>query len=76
MAPHADETPESRNSGESEHGNGHAGDRNLPKPGEYLQFESLPAGGPLNRWSQVLTRGHDFPGAQVSISLLDGQVSV
>ncbi|KAK4039391.1 dihydroxy-acid and 6-phosphogluconate dehydratase [Parachaetomium inaequale] len=66
MAPHADEAPTGQNAPEASQGNGH-GDRNLPKPGEYLQFESLPAGGPLNRWSQVLTRGHDFPGAQAML---------
>ncbi|KAL2189226.1 hypothetical protein L209DRAFT_269394 [Thermothelomyces heterothallicus CBS 203.75] len=57
MAPHANEAPV----GQNDHP-----DRNLPKPGDYLQFDCLPPGGPLNRWSQVLTRGHDFPGAQVS----------
>ncbi|EEY21696.1 dihydroxy-acid dehydratase [Verticillium alfalfae VaMs.102] len=34
---------------------------------DYLQFESLPAGGKLNRWSQKITRGHDFPGAQAML---------
>lgn len=69
MAPHADETQSGQGgqSGQSGQGNGH-GDRNVPKPGDYLQFESLPPNGPLNRWSQVLTRDHDFPGAQVRIS--------
>ncbi|KAK3358438.1 hypothetical protein B0T24DRAFT_540608 [Lasiosphaeria ovina] len=43
------------------------GERNEPRPGDYTQFERLPPGGPLNRWSQVITRGHDFPGAQVSL---------
>ena len=32
---------------------------------DYVQFNCLPPGGPLNRWSTTLTRGHDFPGAQV-----------
>ncbi|KAK4098887.1 hypothetical protein N658DRAFT_205702 [Parathielavia hyrcaniae] len=70
MAPHADETHPGPNNGRqttsqdnSNNSYSHS-DRNVPKPGEYIQFESLPAGGPLNRWSQVLTRGHDFPGAQ------------
>jgi dihydroxy-acid dehydratase len=64
MAPHADESHPGQNGRESAHGNGHS-DRNVPRPGDYIQFEHLPSGGPLNRWSQVLTRGHDFPGAQV-----------
>ncbi|PNH39908.1 hypothetical protein VD0004_g7034 [Verticillium dahliae] len=34
---------------------------------DYLQFESLPPGGKLNRWSQKITRGHDFPGAQAML---------
>ncbi|KAK4246059.1 dihydroxy-acid and 6-phosphogluconate dehydratase [Corynascus novoguineensis] len=66
MAPHANEAPTGRNGNESDKKNGHH-DRNLPKPGEYLQFDCLSAGGPLNRWSQVLTRGHDFPGAQAML---------
>ena len=32
----------------------------------YVQFKSLPPGGPLNRWSHAVTNEHDFPGAQVS----------
>ncbi|KAH6839546.1 dihydroxy-acid/6-phosphogluconate dehydratase [Chaetomium sp. MPI-CAGE-AT-0009] len=67
MAPHADETPASLDSHENQHHNGNDGDRNQPKYGEYLQFECLPPGGALNRWSQVLTRGHDFPGAQAML---------
>lgn len=35
---------------------------------DYIQFKALPPGGPLNRWSANITRGHDFPGAQVSLS--------
>ncbi|KAK4131553.1 dihydroxy-acid and 6-phosphogluconate dehydratase [Trichocladium antarcticum] len=66
MAPHADETQGGRNGRDVGQGNGH-GERNMPKPGEYIQFEALPPGGPLNRWSQVLTRGHDFPGAQAML---------
>jgi len=33
---------------------------------QYIQFQTLPAeSGKLNRWSNAITRGHDFPGAQV-----------
>lgn len=32
---------------------------------DYIRFPVLPPGDKLNRWSQTLTRGHDFPGAQV-----------
>lgn len=32
---------------------------------DYIQFECLPPGGALNRWSARLTKDHDFPGAQV-----------
>ena len=32
---------------------------------DYIQFKCTPPGGDLNRWSTVLTRGHDFPAAQV-----------
>lgn len=38
------------------------------KPGDYLDWERLPPGGPLNRYSAKITRGHDFPGAQVCIT--------
>ncbi|KAK5994404.1 Dihydroxy-acid dehydratase [Cladobotryum mycophilum] len=39
-----------------------------PKSSEdYLQFNCLPPGGPLNRWSATLTREHDFPGAQAML---------
>ncbi len=41
------------------------GVRNEPKQDDYIQWKVLPPGGPLNRWSQNLTRDHDFPGAQV-----------
>ncbi|KAI1098882.1 dihydroxy-acid dehydratase [Jackrogersella minutella] len=34
---------------------------------QYLQFECLPPGGPLNRWSHTITTGHDFPGAQAML---------
>ncbi|KAK1831468.1 dihydroxy-acid and 6-phosphogluconate dehydratase [Podospora conica] len=44
-----------------------AKDRNEPKYGDYTQFKTLPPGGPLNRWSHALTRGHDFPGAQAML---------
>ncbi|KAH6612251.1 dihydroxy-acid/6-phosphogluconate dehydratase [Chaetomium sp. MPI-SDFR-AT-0129] len=59
MAPHADEAPAARNGEENV--------RNVPKEGDYLQPEVLPTGGNLNRWSHVLTRGHDFPGAQAML---------
>ena len=39
--------------------------RNMPKPDDYIQWSCLPPGGALNRWSQAITRDHDFPGAQV-----------
>ncbi|CAI4219002.1 unnamed protein product [Parascedosporium putredinis] len=31
---------------------------------DYAPFRILPPGGPLNRWSHFITKGHDFPGAQ------------
>ncbi len=34
---------------------------------QYIQFRCLPPGGPLNRWSHVITRGHDFSGAQAML---------
>ena len=34
----------------------------------YVEFKTLPPGGPLNRWSHAITKDHDFPGAQVSRS--------
>ncbi|GAB0132398.1 hypothetical protein EsDP_00000836 [Epichloe bromicola] len=34
---------------------------------DYIQFKCLPPGGSLNRWSTVLTRDHDFPGAQAML---------
>ncbi|KAF9878063.1 dihydroxy-acid dehydratase [Colletotrichum karsti] len=34
---------------------------------DYLQFKTLPPGGPLNRWSHTITREHDFPGAQAML---------
>ena len=36
---------------------------------DYIQFKCTPPGGDLNRWSTVLTRGHDYPGAQVRLQL-------
>jgi hypothetical protein len=45
---------------------GVATDRNVPKEGDYLKFDCYPPGGALNRWSGLMTRGHDYPGAQVS----------
>lgn len=47
-----------------------AQDRNEPKYDDYIQFKTLPPGGPLNRWSHAVTREHDFPGAQVRPSCL------
>ncbi|KAK4120273.1 dihydroxy-acid and 6-phosphogluconate dehydratase [Parathielavia appendiculata] len=67
MAPHADELHPCQNGNETARDNSGHSDRNVPKPGDYIQFECLPSGGPLNRWSQVLTRGHDFPGAQAML---------
>lgn len=72
MAPHADEARGFPNGRENVQGNGSSstshgnGQRNMPDPGDYIQFECLPPGGPLNRWSHAMTREHDFPGAQVS----------
>lgn len=37
---------------------------------DYIQFPCLPPGGSLNRWSTKITRGHDYPGAQVSRSAM------
>ncbi|KAH9886181.1 dihydroxy-acid dehydratase [Xylariomycetidae sp. FL2044] len=34
---------------------------------QYIQFRCLPPGGPLNRWSHMLTREHDFPGAKAML---------
>ncbi|KAH6670328.1 dihydroxy-acid dehydratase [Plectosphaerella plurivora] len=34
---------------------------------DYIRFPVLPPGDKLNRWSQTLTRGHDFPGAQAML---------
>ncbi|CAJ2506607.1 Uu.00g077930.m01.CDS01 [Anthostomella pinea] len=34
---------------------------------QYIQFRCLPPGGPLNRWSHMITREHDFPGAQAML---------
>lgn len=59
MAPHADGS-------QGGQGNGYDA-RNMPKHDEYIQFECLPTGGPLNRWSHFMTREHDFPGAQASV---------
>lgn len=33
----------------------------------FIQFKCLPPNGSLNRWSSVLTREHDFPGAQAML---------
>lgn len=35
---------------------------------DYIQFKSLPPeSGKLNRWSQAITRGHDYPGSQAML---------
>ncbi|KAI5919022.1 dihydroxy-acid/6-phosphogluconate dehydratase [Camillea tinctor] len=34
---------------------------------QYIQFRCLPPGGPLNRWSHIITREHDFPAAQAML---------
>ncbi|KAI1435101.1 dihydroxy-acid dehydratase [Xylaria sp. CBS 124048] len=34
---------------------------------QYIQFKCLPPGGPLNRWSHFITRGHDFPASQAML---------
>lgn len=39
--------------------------RNEPKSADYIDWECLPPGGPLNRWSHTITKDHDYPGAQV-----------
>ncbi|KAK3313569.1 dihydroxy-acid/6-phosphogluconate dehydratase [Apodospora peruviana] len=59
MAPHIDDTS-TQESGQNE-------PRNEPKDGEYIQWETLPPNGALNRWSHVLTREHEFPGAQAML---------
>ncbi|EQB58566.1 dihydroxy-acid dehydratase [Colletotrichum gloeosporioides Cg-14] len=51
-------------------GQGHDGgysDTSYKDSADYLQFKTLPPGGPLNRWSHVLTREHDFPGAKAML---------
>ncbi|KAK3339750.1 dihydroxy-acid/6-phosphogluconate dehydratase [Lasiosphaeria hispida] len=69
MAPHADEAPSPIDApalslpDPSDAG----ADRNEPQYGDYVQWKALPAGGALNRWSQNMTRGHDFPGAQAML---------
>jgi len=46
-------------------------DQNVPEKPKYIDFPVLEHGTTydgklaLNRWSGILTRGHDFPGAQV-----------
>lgn len=42
------------------------GARNVPRDGDYIQWDCLPPGGALNRWSHSMTKGHDYVGAQVS----------
>ncbi|KAH6660821.1 dihydroxy-acid/6-phosphogluconate dehydratase [Truncatella angustata] len=34
---------------------------------QYIQFKCLPPGDALNRWSHMITREHDFPGAQAML---------
>ncbi|KAI0148428.1 dihydroxy-acid dehydratase [Xylariaceae sp. FL1272] len=34
---------------------------------QYLQFRCLPPGQQLNRWSHMITREHDYPGAQAML---------
>ncbi|KAH8780857.1 dihydroxy-acid dehydratase [Diaporthe sp. PMI_573] len=43
------------------------GARNTPRDGDYIQWDSLPPGGPLNRWSHSMTKGHDYVGAQAML---------
>ena len=63
MASHADDTVQGLDAaGGADTG---SQDRNEPKFVDYIQFKTLPPGGPLNRWSHAVTREHDFPGAQV-----------
>ncbi|KAK3374638.1 dihydroxy-acid/6-phosphogluconate dehydratase [Podospora didyma] len=65
MAPHADETPAEQSASNGSLNNSQV-ERNVPQDGDYIQFERV-SGAPLNRWSTVLTRGHDFPGAQAML---------
>ncbi|KAK4186687.1 hypothetical protein QBC35DRAFT_386580 [Podospora australis] len=70
MAPHAEHSPERSTIPENGHTTTHdhqegQGERNMPSSVDYVHFEHLPPGGPLNRWSHFMTRDHDFPGAQV-----------
>ncbi|KAK4215406.1 dihydroxy-acid and 6-phosphogluconate dehydratase [Rhypophila decipiens] len=67
MAPHIQETMPMQQNGYSHNINHNPEPRNEPKDGDYIQWQALPPGGPLNRWSQKLTRGHDSPGAQAML---------
>ncbi|CAP65732.1 uncharacterized protein PODANS_7_660 [Podospora anserina S mat+] len=69
MAPHAEESV-GTHTGHEDVQHQQENERNMPKPGEYIQFDHLPAGGPLNRWSHFMTRDHDYPGAQASLFAL------
>ncbi|KAK4651008.1 hypothetical protein QC762_0115940 [Podospora pseudocomata] len=69
MAPHAEESV-GTHTGHENVQHQQENERNMPKPGEYIQFDHLPAGGPLNRWSHFMTRDHDYPGAQASLFAL------
>ncbi|KAL1867818.1 hypothetical protein VTK73DRAFT_3992 [Phialemonium thermophilum] len=53
--------------GPTPQGHGDSATRNELRPGDYIQWNVLPPGGPLNRWSSTITRGHDFPGAQAML---------
>ncbi|KAK5655288.1 hypothetical protein OQA88_5855 [Cercophora sp. LCS_1] len=67
MAPHADDTPPPSAIEPTGNGSNDIVGKNEPKYEDYIQWKPLPPGGPLNRWSQSLTRGHDFPGAQACV---------
>lgn len=67
MAPHADDTPPPSAIEPTNTGSNDIVDRNEPKYEDYIQWKPLSPRGPLNRWSQALTRGHDFPGAQAML---------
>ncbi|KAM3524376.1 hypothetical protein NHJ13051_004577 [Beauveria bassiana] len=42
-------------------------ERDPKSSNDFIQFNCLPSGGPLNRWSAGITREHDFPGAQAML---------
>lgn len=43
--------------------------RNLPKDGDYIQWDCAAPEGQLNRWSTSMTKDHDYTGAQVSCAV-------